>query len=49
MIHCFFLMSRQGRSRLTKWYSSAMSQKEKQKFLREVHRCLTSGQYARPD
>lgn len=36
MIHCFFLISRHGRSRLTKWYSSNMSQMEKQRFLKEV-------------
>lgn len=37
MIHCFFLISRHGRSRLTKWYSHNLSQQEKQKFLKEVH------------
>ena len=26
MIHCFFLISRHGRSRLTKWYSMNLSQ-----------------------
>ena len=38
MIHCFFLISRHGRSRLTKWYSSNLSQMEKQRFLKEVHK-----------
>lgn len=40
MIHCFFLISRHGRSRLTKWYSHNLSQQEKQKFLKEVQSFL---------
>ena len=36
MIHCFFLISRHGRSRLTKWYSSNLTQYEKQRILKEV-------------
>ena len=36
MIHCFFLISRHGRSRLTKWYSENLSQSEKQRILKEV-------------
>lgn len=37
MIHSFFLISRHGRSRLTKWYSTNMSQQEKQRVLKEVN------------
>ena len=44
MIHCFFLISRHGRSRLTKWYSTNMSQHEKQRFLKEVHRYSMIGE-----
>ncbi len=36
MIHCFFLISRHGRSRLTKWYSENLTQNEKQRILKEV-------------
>ena len=36
MIHSFFLISRHGRSRLTKWYSMNLSQSEKQRILKEV-------------
>ena len=44
MIHCFFLISRHGRSRLTKWYSHNLSQNEKQRFLKEVTHALFVGQ-----
>jgi AP-1 complex subunit sigma 1/2 len=40
MIYAFFLMSRHGRSRLTKWYSEAMTQREKQRFLKELNQIV---------
>ena len=36
MIQCLFLNSRQGKTRLTKWYSNSLSSKEKVKFIKEV-------------
>lgn len=36
MIQCLFLINRQGKTRLTKWYSTSLTTKEKQKFLKEV-------------
>lgn len=40
MIYAFFLMSRHGRSRLTKWYSESMTQREKQRFLKELNQLV---------
>ncbi len=37
MIQCFFLISRQGKVRLTKWYSSSLSSREKQKLIKEIN------------
>ena len=37
MIHSFFLISRQGKVRLTKWYTNLLSSKEKQKFIKEIN------------
>ncbi len=37
MIQSFFLISRQGKVRLTKWYSTSLSNKEKQKFIKEIN------------
>ena len=38
MIQCLFLINRQGKTRLTKWYSTSLTTKEKQKFLKEVNK-----------
>jgi AP-1 complex subunit sigma 1/2 len=32
-----FLISRQGKTRLTKWYSTSFSNKEKHKFIKEIN------------
>mmetsp|Transcript_14336 Transcript_14336/g.12167 ORF Transcript_14336/g.12167 Transcript_14336/m.12167 type:complete len:160 (-) Transcript_14336:224-703(-) len=37
MIQCLFLISRHGKTRLMKWYSSALSTKEKVKFIKEIN------------
>lgn len=37
MIHCFFLINRQGKIRLTKWYSHSYSTAERQRFLKEIN------------
>ncbi|CAD8133785.1 unnamed protein product [Paramecium octaurelia] len=45
MIQCLFLVSRQGKTRLTKWYNQSLSTKEKQRFLKEINSLvLTRGQ-----
>lgn len=36
MIQCLFLVSRQGKTRLTKWYNQSLTTREKQRFLKEV-------------
>lgn len=36
MIQCLFLISRQGKIRLTKWYSTSLTTKEKMRFIKEV-------------
>jgi AP-1 complex subunit sigma 1/2 len=36
MIHSFFLINRQGKIRLTKWYSQSLSTQERQKYLKEI-------------
>ena len=38
MIHCLFLISRQGKTRLTKWFSQSFTNKEKTRYLKEVMR-----------
>jgi AP-1 complex subunit sigma 1/2 len=44
MIHCFFLINRQGKIRLTKWYSHSYTTKEKAMFLKEINNIvLTRG------
>ena len=37
MIHCFFLINRQGKIRLTKWYSHLYSTAERTRFLKEIN------------
>ena len=37
MIHCFFLINRQGKIRLTKWYSHSYTTQEQQRFLKEIN------------
>mmetsp|Transcript_61775 Transcript_61775/g.71863 ORF Transcript_61775/g.71863 Transcript_61775/m.71863 type:complete len:155 (-) Transcript_61775:180-644(-) len=37
MIHCFFLISRQGKTRLSKWYSQSLTTKEKVRLLKEIN------------
>lgn len=37
MIHCLFLVSRQGKTRLSKWYSQSVSTKEKVRLLKEIN------------
>eukprot|EP01016_Furgasonia_blochmanni_P038107 TRINITY_DN4570_c0_g1_i1.p2 TRINITY_DN4570_c0_g1~~TRINITY_DN4570_c0_g1_i1.p2 ORF type:complete len:156 (+),score=41.58 TRINITY_DN4570_c0_g1_i1:68-535(+) len=37
MIQCLFLISRQGKTRLTKWYTTTFTLKERQKFLKEIN------------
>lgn len=37
MIHCFFLINRQGKIRLTKWYSHSYTTQERQRFLKEIN------------
>ena len=37
MIHCLFLISRQGKIRLMKWYSQSLSTKEKVKIIKEIN------------
>ncbi|CAD8212219.1 unnamed protein product (macronuclear) [Paramecium tetraurelia] len=45
MIQCLFLVSRQGKTRLTKWYNQSLTTKEKQRFLKEINSLvLTRGQ-----
>ena len=36
MIHSLFLINRQGKIRLTKWYSQNLSLNDRQKYLREI-------------
>ncbi|CAD8046575.1 unnamed protein product [Paramecium primaurelia] len=45
MIQCLFLVSRQGKTRLTKWYNQSLTTREKQRFLKEINSLvLTRGQ-----
>ena len=37
MIHCLFLINRQGKIRLTKWYTHSFTTNERQKFLKEIN------------
>ncbi|EGR32744.1 hypothetical protein IMG5_071970 [Ichthyophthirius multifiliis] len=37
MIHCLFLMSRQGKTRLTKWFSQSFTSKQKTRYLKEIN------------
>ena len=37
MIECLFLISRQGKTRLTKWFTTSLTTKEKTRFLKEVY------------
>ena len=37
MIHCLFLINRQGKIRLTKWYSHSYTTQERQRFLKEIN------------
>ena len=37
MIHCLFLINRQGKIRLTKWYSHSYTTQERQRFIKEVN------------
>ena len=37
MIHSFFLINRQGKIRLTKWYIQNLSMEERQKFIKEIN------------
>merc|ERR1711976_388375 len=37
MIHCLFLINRQGKTRLTKWYTHSFTTSERQRFLKEVN------------
>ena len=37
MIDCLFLISRQGKTRLTKWYTTTISTKEKVKLIKEIN------------
>jgi AP-1 complex subunit sigma 1/2 len=37
MIHSFFLINRQGKIRLTKWYSQNLSTEERQKYIKEIN------------
>ena len=37
MIHSFFLISRQGKVRLTKWFTNVLSSREKQQFIKEIN------------
>ncbi len=36
MIHSLFLINRQGKIRLTKWYSQSLSTQERQKYIKEI-------------
>ena len=38
MIDCLFLISRQGKTRLTKWYTTTISTKEKVRLINEVNK-----------
>ena len=37
MIHCLFLINRQGKIRLTKWYTHSYTLAERTKFLKEIN------------
>ena len=37
MIHCLFLINRQGKTRLTKWYTHSFTTQERQRFLKEIN------------
>lgn len=37
MIHSLFLINRQGKIRLTKWYSHNLSTNERQKYVKEIN------------
>ncbi|KAM3133074.1 AP-1 complex subunit sigma-2 [Paramecium bursaria] len=37
MIQCLFLISRQGKTRLTKWYTSSLTTREKTRFIKEIN------------
>ena len=37
MIHSLFLINRQGKIRLTKWYSQNLSTHERQKYIKEIN------------
>lgn len=37
MIHSFFLINRQGKVRLTKWYSQSLSTQERQRYIKEIN------------
>ena len=36
MIHSLFLINRQGKIRLSKWYSQSLSTQERQKYIKEI-------------
>ena len=36
MIHCLFLINRQGKVRLTKWYTQKQTTMEQQKIIKDV-------------
>ncbi len=47
MIHSFFMINRQGKIRLTKWYSQNLSTQEGQKYIKEInHIVLTRNKKA---
>ena len=47
MIHSLFLINRQGKIRLTKWYSQSLSTHERQKYVKEINNIvLTRGSKA---
>eukprot|EP01017_Pseudomicrothorax_dubius_P016567 TRINITY_DN1878_c0_g1_i2.p1 TRINITY_DN1878_c0_g1~~TRINITY_DN1878_c0_g1_i2.p1 ORF type:complete len:154 (+),score=43.17 TRINITY_DN1878_c0_g1_i2:132-593(+) len=37
MIQCLFLISRQGKIRMMKWYTNSFTTKEKQKYVKEIN------------
>ena len=37
MIHCLFLINRQGKIRLTKWYTHSYATHERERFIKEIN------------
>ena len=37
MIHCLFLINRQGKIRLTKWYTHSYPTSERERFIKEIN------------